>query len=268
MVNREVNQKFRIDCFHTAFHFNYAKDFIFRGERHDFAEVTLITSGKMSVTQDENVYMLEPGAIIIHAPMEFHRLHSADGTTPSGYTIAFHTDGDLPEALLDGTFTLSPEAISEYEGIMQRLIPFVNDGTGSEFEGQYLADALSAFLIKLCDVSRTNTVASASAKEYNRVVSDMASCVYEGYDLDMFAKRASISLSYLKLLFKKYAGVSPKSYYADLRAKEAARLLREGMRASEIASRMNFASAAYFTFFFKKHYGITPQKYKSSANSL
>ena len=70
-------------------------------------------------------------------------------------------------------------------------------------------------------------MASASAKEYNKVVSDMAACVYEAYDLATFAKRASISLSYVKLLFAKYAGVSPKSYYSDLRAKEAAKLLSE-----------------------------------------
>lgn len=82
------------------------------------------------------------------------RLHSADGTTPSGYTAAVHTDGDLPSALLYGIFTLDSEAISEYEGIMERLIPFVNNGVGGEFEGQYLADALSAFLIKLSGVSR------------------------------------------------------------------------------------------------------------------
>lgn len=266
MVDRYINHRFRIDCFHTAFNFSYGEDFIFRGERHDFAEVTLVTSGKMIITQEENVYALESGGIIVHAPMEFHRLRAADGTRPTGYTISFHTDGDLPCELFDGIFTLDREAVSEYETIMERLIPFVDSGEGGELEGQYLADALSAFFIKLCGATHANEVTKTSAREYNKVVSDMSLCVYDGYDLATFAKRASISVSYLKLLFTKYAGVSPKSYYSALRAKEAARLLRHGYSATEIAARMNFASASYFSLFFKKHYGITPQKYKSAGN--
>ena len=115
----------------------------------------------------------------------------------------------------------------------------------------------------MCSGKRAPTLTNASAIEYNKVVSDMARCVCEGYDLSTFAKRSSISLSYLKLLFSKYAGVSPKSYYTALRATEAARLLRTGMGVSDVAFHMSFASAAYFTLFFKKHFGITPQKYKS-----
>ena len=267
MVDRWVKRKFEIDCFHTAFSFNYDEDFIFKGERHDFAEMTLVTSGKMTMTQEENVYTLEPGCIIFHAPMEFHRLCSADGTRPVGYTISFHTVGELPQELLDGYFRLGAEAIAEYEAIMDRLIPFVDGGSDGEFEGQLLADALSAFLLKRCSRASKSASEKASAAEYNKVASDMADCVCEGYDLSTFARRSNISLSYLKLLFAMYAGVSPKSYYSSLRAAEAARLLRKGMTSSDIALKMNFSSAGYFSLFFKKHFGKTPQKYKQETRS-
>lgn len=262
MVNRYVEQKFGIDCFHTAFSFEYGEDFVFRGERHDFAEVTLVTSGRITMTQEENVYTLEAGSIIFHAPMEFHRMQSADGTRPTGYTTSFHTTGILPERLLEGYFVLDSESLGEYETIMARLIPYVRGEESDEYEGQYLANSLCAFLIRHCSARKAPINQGASAKEYNKIASDMARCVYDGYDLGTFAKRNNISLSYLKLLFSKYAGVSPKSYYASLRAAEATRMLRDGASVAEVALKMNFSSAGYFSTFFKKHTGKAPKCFK------
>ena len=262
MVDRYVEQKFVIDCFHTAFRFSYGEDFVFRGERHDFWEATLVTSGVIIMTQDENVYEMGAGNMILHAPGEFHRLQSGGDTRPTGYTVAFHTQGELPRELSECFFKLDRDEIAEYEAIMERLIPYVNEGRDG-FCGQYAASLLSCFLIKLSDnASASVKVSGASAEEYNKVVSDMQNCIYEGYDLCEFAKRSSISLSYLKLLFTKYAGVSPKSYYSTLRANEAARLLRLGNSVFDTAEQMHFSSPNYFSVFFKRHFGISPKKYK------
>ena len=262
MVDRYVKRSFGVDCFHTAFEFCYDKDFVFRGERHDFAEITMITSGKATVTQEENVYTMDAGSIVFHPPMKFHRIQSADGTSPTGYTLSFHTTGNFPEELNEGFFSVSKDISASLERLMQRLIPFVDGAVCGEFEGQYLADTLCALLIDICTTGKRPNDLTTSAKEYNRVACDMAECVNCGYDLSEFAKRNNISISYIKLLFSKYAGVSPKSYYSELRANEAAKLLRAGYSASEITARMNFSSASYFSLFFKKHFGTTAQQFK------
>lgn len=262
MVDRYVKRSFGVDCFHTAFRFCYDKDFVFRGERHDFAEMTMITSGKATVTNEENVYTMDAGSIVFHPPMKFHRIQSADGTTPTGYTLSFHTTGEIPEKLNEGFFRVSKDIISALEKLMVRLIPFVAGEECEEFEGQYLADTLCALLIDICTTGKHPDYLTTSAKEYNRVACDMATCVNEGYDLSEFSRRNNVSISYLKLLFSKYAGVSPKSYYSELRASEAARLLRAGYSASEITACMNFSSVSYFSLFFKKHFGMTAQQFK------
>ena len=263
MVNRSVTQEFNIDCYHTAFAFSYAEDFVFRGERHDFWEVKLLKSGGMTVTLEDSVYSLGPGSMIFYAPGAFHREQSEPGTRPEGYTTSFHTTGRLPESLTSGVFKLDNAAVEEYEAIMKPLIDFVNNEESGEFVGQYVSALLSAFLIKLGSTSEgVPRVASRAAQEYNKVASDMAECVGLNLSLSDFAHRAGMSVSYLKLLFAKYAGVSPKAYYTTLRANEAARLLRDGIGVFEVSEKMHFSSPNYFTVFFKRFFQISPQKYK------
>ena len=52
----------------------------------------------------------------------------------------------------------------------------------------------------------------------------MANAVCENLSLDEISQKCSISTSYLKLLFKNYAGVPPKIYYNNLRIKQAKEL--------------------------------------------
>ena len=72
----------------------------------------------------------------------------------------------------------------------------------------------------------------------------------------------NISISYLKLLFKNYAGISPKIYFNQLRARHAAQLLKKDLSVAEVAEQMNFSSQNYFTVFFRKHMGVTPSEYR------
>ena len=252
MVNREVISKFTIDEFHTAFRFNYNEDFVFRGEAHDFWEINYLKDGRIIMTQDDTVYEMEAGDIIFHQPMAFHREQSAEGSSPSGYTISFHTVGSLPVELTHGVFRLTDAERDELEGIADKLIPFVNDALGDEFEGQLLSCLLSAFCIRLARArASAPSLTSRSAMQYRDAISRMRDAVYENCTMSEIADACKISTSYLKLLFSTYAGVSPKAYYSALRANEAARLLREGASAAEVSDRMKFSSANYFSFFMK-----------------
>lgn len=269
MFNKLVERKFDIDRFHTAFAFRYESDFVFRGERHDFWEVNLVTSGKITVTQDENVYTMGAGDILFHSPMVFHRLQSADGTKPTGYTFSFHVEGDIPEELSCAFFKLDQSELEELKSIMNIMIPFVNEEGSEAYTGQLAADMLSVFLMKLSlKISSPVSISSESAKEYRRIVRLMEKGITSNLTLEDFAKEESISLSYLKLLFNMYAGVTPKTYYDTLRAAEAVRLLKSGMTVNEVAEAMSFSSPNYFSVFFKRHFGLPPHKYITSKRSL
>lgn len=268
MVNRYVKSKFVIDCFHTAFRFKYDKDFVFKGERHDFWEMTLLKSGMLTFTQDERVYHLNAGEMILHAPMVFHREMSKDGTSPEGYTLSFHTVGDLPDNLSKGVFKISEDDSEYFSSLMDSLIEYVNLGTGDDFEAQLLRDRLSSFIIKISKGKTSSPILrSQSEIDYNRLVSVMRERVSENLTLNDFAMLTGISVSYMKLLFGKFAGISPKNYFSSLRASESARLLDTGMHISEVSDALSFSSQNYFSIFFKKHYGLSPRDYLSSQHS-
>ncbi len=92
----------------------------------------------------------------------------------------------------------------------------------------------------------------------------MQKAVYDNFSIETLASRNFISVSYVKKLFRRYANLSPKHFYDDLRAKEAALLLQDGQSVAAVAETMNFSSPNYFTLFFKKHFGVTPSAYRRS----
>ena len=265
MVDRYINKKFEIDCFHTAFRFEYDSDFIFKGERHDFWEANFVRSGRITVTQDENVFTIGEGDIVFHSPLVFHRIQSAENTRPVGYTFSFHAVGQLPEELNCAFFKLDSQEISELKSIMELLIPYVDGGADEDFRGQMIRDMLSAFLLKLSlKASGTIDVNSESARVYQKLVVLMEKNARSNLTLTDFARLESISVSYIKLLFNMYAGVSPKSYYDSLRAAEAKRLLMDGLSVNEVSEMMSFSSPNYFSCFFKRYFGLPPHRYVNS----
>lgn len=84
----------------------------------------------------------------------------------------------------------------------------------------------------------------------------------ERITLDMLASLVNLERSYLSRLFKKEAGVNIFQYLADIRLKEAQRLLSQGrMSVREVASKVGIEDPFYFTRMFKKQYGMSPTDY-------
>lgn len=257
-----VERDFTVTGFFTAFNFSWDGKFIFHGESHDFWEIVFVTEGAVESIEDENVYLLKENDLILHAPLEFHRIRSAEGESQKGIIMSFKTAGSLPEELKDGIFSLKAEEKEEYLSLCKTIMNFVR-GNGSYYTGQEAADHLSAFLIRLSQQTPERKFSgSAGAVEYHRIVSDMTERVCENLTLTDFAKGQNISISYLKLLFKTYAGISPKTYFNQLRARHAAYLLSENLTVAEVAEKMNFSSQNYFTVFFRNHMGCTPSEHR------
>lgn len=261
-----IGQSFEILGFCSAYDYSWDESFVFNGEAHDLWEIVCVTRGEVEITEDEKIYTLGAGDMILHAPMEFHRIRSAHGTRPSLYVMSFSAAGALPDRLKEGIFRLSNETMEDYGRAFKMIKAFLEHG--EDVAGQEASALLSAFLTRLGRTEATSSRLSTSqgALEYERAVRAMKAAVCENLTLSTLASRCFISVSYMKLLFVKYAGISPKSYYSRLRAQYAARLLSEGMSAERVAEKMNFSSPGYFSAFFKQHVGVCPSKYLRSSN--
>lgn len=266
MEMHRIDRIFEIEGFFTAFRFDWNSDFVFSGERHEMWEVVFLSSGQVEVVEDEKICTLVSGDMILHAPMEFHRIRSFGGTSPTGYIISFTARGELPAVLKESLFHLQSEDAVRYGEICKKIISFMNCEEENAYAGQEAAAALSAFLIGLGQNRKAEnpTRTDPSADAYRRLVSCMRENVMQNLPLSEIASLCYVSVSYLKLLFRKYAGASPKEYYSNLRLTEAMLLLKEGFSAAEVAERMNFSSPNYFSSFFKKHTGVTPSEYRRS----
>ena len=259
-----IDKKFSIEAFFSAFSFKWDSKFVFNGECHAPWEAVFITEGCVGVTEDEKIYKLKAGDMILHAPMEFHRIRSIDGSSPRGIIMSFLVSGELPKELKNGIFALDDEQKREYEAIFQKIRPIIINAEHSQYASLDAAASLTSFLIRLGENehAQKHTISTQSAVEYKKVVSMMKEGVCANLTLDAIAQSCNVSVSYVKLLFKKYSGISPKTYYSNMRLRHACELLDSGMAVSEVSSTMRFSSPNYFCVFFKRSMNISPSEYQ------
>lgn len=265
---KKIVKKFDIVGFYTGFDYKMSENFVFNGESHDFWEIVLVLDGEVDVTEDEKVYRLKKNSMILHAPMEFHRIKSAGGTSPYGYIISFLTEGELPENLKNGIFILNSEQIREYTAICKDIKTFLSGKEESEYFSQSTAQRLCEFLLKLAANDNVSCflMETSGASEYRKAVSVMTEKVCENITLSELGEYCHISVSYIKVLFQKHAGISPMKYYSNLRLQHIITLMKSGMSNKAIASVMNFSSINYFSIFFKSMVGMTATEYRKNLN--
>ncbi len=245
----------------------FAADFSYDGEKHDFWEVIYVLSGKLEVTEDEKVYLMGERDILFHAPNEFHRVRSAENTCPRVLNLSFKVEGTIPEELKSGVMNLSPDMHAEFvktAKLLREYVSAIKKHTSPSITFFECACRLSIFIMRLLRESRAtdNISTSAGAKAYRTIVELMHEEVCSNLSLKEFSKRSFVSVSYIKKLFSRYAGIGPKSYYTNLRIQEAQKMLESDLSVTDIAEKLNFSSASYFTLFFKNQTGVTPIQFR------
>lgn len=87
--------------------------------------------------------------------------------------------------------------------------------------------------------------------------------------LDTLASLVNLERSYLSRLFKKETGVNIFQYLAEIRLKEAQKLLTQGdMPVREVALKVGIEDPFYFTRMFKKQYGVSPTDYVQQSKDV
>ncbi|MBQ8551249.1 MAG: helix-turn-helix transcriptional regulator [Clostridia bacterium] len=263
---KNVERAFHIDAMAYSFEATFPKNYAFDGESHDYIEIVYIQSGRAEVAENDKIYLLEGGNMIFHAPMEFHRIKSAEGTTPRIFNLSVIIKGTVPDSLYDGVFELDAGERAEYVSIFNAADRFICSKESSAGAAHQAAARLEAFILNICrrNNKSNNLSNEAGALVYKKLVRMMNERVRDNITLASLAADNYISISYVKSLFYRYAGTGPRGYYAKLQAYEAARLINGGTPIARVAEMMNFSSPNYFSLFFKKQMGQTPSEYKKN----
>lgn len=91
------------------------------------------------------------------------------------------------------------------------------------------------------------------------------------YVLDDYIKKLPHSDEYVRKLFRKETGVTPRAYLENSRMELAASILSSGVTnkysnysVSQVAEACGYSEPLYFSRVFKKHFGVAPSEYKRS----
>jgi len=83
----------------------------------------------------------------------------------------------------------------------------------------------------------------------------------EDFSIDTLAEQLNMSRSSFYRKIKALTGMTPTDYLKTSRMNQAALLLREGCRSSEVAERVGFSSTSYFAKCFKAQFGVLPKDF-------
>ena len=263
-----------VNSFDSAFSKTLEPNYVFAGEMHDFWEMLYVKKGSVCVSGDERVYELKENDIIFHKPMELHKFHA--NTEAEIFVMSFILNGDLCQRLSQRTQTLSSRQKYELQGIIRLFED--NKVPSEDLYYQYIgafdknrsltnqvACATELFLLSVCEDGSAVIPASESldAEIFKRCVILMEERITEPVAVSDFAQMLNVSVSYLKKVFSKYAGIGVHKYFIRTKITYACKLLKDGKNVYEVADILSFSSPNYFCLVFKRETGKTPTQSRS-----
>ena len=247
-------------------------DFSFEGESHPFWELVYVKEGKVGVAADERIYSLSSGDIVFHRPMEFHRIWSAENSSPELYIITFEAIGKKVKDLEEMTLKLDEAGMIMLERCVEvgkKAFVYNRGKVAMEISDERLCQEycnyLEIFLLSLVLRSSSEKLpieASYDSKLFSDIVLFLRDNVDEKLTVEQIADRFFVSQSRVKRLFSKYAGIGVINYFNNMKILEAQKMLRDGMTVAETAIRLGFANQFYFCTVFKKHSCFTPSEFR------
>ena len=274
----KVENDLEITKIHSFFEEELCKGYDFPGEKHDFWECVYVINGSVRASGDGQVYHVSAGDIIFHKPLEFHKLTAENG---AGIFIFTYTPkSSIMDYFKNKIFRLLPEQ----KNIINELISFARKRNMNEYgkkiprelryieklknDGIYLqivAAYIKLLLLSLYDNSSAISTYDShpDALIFKKAVTYMSDNVKKNLTTNDIASYCSVSLSTLKRIFDKYAGISIHQYFLKLKINAASELLKSGTNVSETAALLSFSSQAYFSKAFFRETGKNPSSLKA-----
>ncbi|MBQ7039053.1 MAG: AraC family transcriptional regulator [Clostridia bacterium] len=268
----EIKRTVQIDAIVSFFNEVFEYDHYFSGETHNFWEIVCVLSGKVGVTANKDVYLLESGTAIVHEPMEFHSIWSEKGTAPEIVILSFYAKSmpdlsgrlcQLSEETAEELRTLVGDAHQIFTYGDEREIEPTEIIPGKESDASLLVTRIECTLHKLLATQNEGFIhQSQSAKNYRFILSVLEKNLYKKLTVTDIAVLCNMSESNLKKIFYKFAGCGIMHYFNSMKVKKAAEFIGNGLSVKEAADRLGFTDQNYFSTVFKRITGVSPAKYK------
>ncbi len=286
-IATELEMALPIQKIITVHYFEYAKDYVFEGERHNFWEFLYVDKGEVEVMAGEVGYRLRQGEMIFHKPNEFHNVFANGVVAPNLVVVSFECGAPAME-YFEGKVIAAGE---DERTLLARIVKEARDAFSSPLDDpgtvqleratshafgseQMIAILLQEMLIRLIrrgvEESRSIKISSSVKLRSDndlvkRVIAYMEENAAGSLTFSQVCRFSAQSATNLKTIFKSVTGYGVMEYYRKLKIETAKTLLREGNgNITQIADRLGYASVHYFSRYFKQATGMTPSEYTMS----
>lgn len=248
-----------IQSFHYSLDRIFGENYDFQGEVHDFYEMVCVLGGSVGITAGDKVYVLNAGECLMHPPNEFHRIRSEKGSEPHVLNLSFHSSS-MPE--YDGRI-FAPKSRQQEE--LLEICAEVRDGLhrsdAKKLNEQRLR--LESWLLRAVrSTTDRGIVETSAAMRYAEIINVLQEHLEEQLSAAEIARLCNMSLSNLKKIFTKYAGMGVSRYFNEMKMRHAAVLLQSGKHVGEVATELGFNDQNYFSTVFRRIMGVSPGRYR------
>ena len=273
----EIKEQIKIERIYSLFKRHYDKGHHFLGEMHNFWEVVYVIDGEVIISADENVHNFKSGDIIFHKPLELHKFNVVGENGATLLIFSFDMAGELCKKMERRAYHLDKYGRSivkcflNFLDLEREKYPQAESNiTYSDFHSFYSQDDIflqtvsiyiSGIILSLAsDVSTLPKTKTHETELFKAALEIMNKKISETLSVDDLANELNMSVSSLKRLFDKYAGMSVHKYFLTLKIKTATVLLKSGMLVNEVSDALGFSSQGYFSATYKRETGITPSQ--------
>jgi AraC-like DNA-binding protein len=272
----------------TIHYFEFACDYIFRGEKHDFWEFLYVDKGEVEIMADTKGYKLTQGDIIFHKPNEFHREWANGKVAPNLMIMSFECTDPAMEFFSDKIMRIDSsernliaeilkEAQETYSNALaphNKLLKKNNPLFGSE---QLIKINLEMLLISLVRKGsfvhasgrlNKSTLEKMEKDLVDNIIEYMGQCISSDLTFQDICNHFLLGKTYLKTLFKNRTNTGVMTYFKNLKISEAKKLIREQRNNfTQIAYILGYKSIHTFSRSFKEATDMSPSEYATSVKA-
>lgn len=287
-VGTHLKDLIHIDKLYTIHYFEYMKNFLFKGESHDFWEFIYVDKGAVRICMDEKEIVLHKGDVAFHRPHEFHKVQASEASAPNLIVISFECNNPAMKfferkilQLDDRERSLLADILIEARKMyacpldnpyLKEMPKQANVPDGTE---QLIRLYLELFLLRLHRRHTTSVAISQlpitknSAEIFKRVADYMELHISSRLTIEQISRDNMIGRTQLQKIFQKEAGMGIIEYFSKLKIDTAKHLIRsDRMNFTQISEQLGYTSIHYFSRQFKKITDMTPSEYASSVKAI
>lgn len=233
---------------------------------HDSLEVYLLVEGDVSFLVEGHLYRLRPGDAVVSKPNEVHNCILNSDTLHRHFCFWFDTtapfffDRFLQYAPGEGNL-ISPENDAVRATILQtaqNLFEAASEGAEPLWQYAKAVELLALWQRNLTDEPKGETLPA----ELQTILRDIEENLPHIHRLGYFTEKYYISASTLARLFRRYLGISPKTYLENKRLARSRTLMCGGASVTAACAAAGFGDLADFIRLFRRRFGITPAVYR------